>query len=174
MDNRVRTGFIWNTTEQEETPITVDKYLSNDKYHHSLKGCDCEIAIKQSTTYKQDDKYYNLMINKKCKTHNVMCSKTGWELGYYMGTNSSILDRYFNCKKCGCEFIVNIHSRLVYCKKCKEELRVSKIKKVVKPSNCKVCGKAIESKNNGIRIYCKECALKVNKEQCKKRNTKHK
>ena len=113
-----RKGFVWDTTEEEETPITVEQYLPHDKYHHSLKGCDCEIVIERSKIYGDSD-YYNLRINKLCKTHNVMCSKTGWELGWYQGTNSHIMSKEIECASCGVSITPSSHR--VLCNKCKKE-----------------------------------------------------
>lgn len=77
------------TTEQDETPFCADKYLPHERYHSFLKGCKCTMKITRSDNH-------NISIHKYCKTHGVMCSKTGWELGWYQGTNSRTVSREVN------------------------------------------------------------------------------
>ncbi len=74
-------------TEAEETPNCADDYLQNDKYHHSLKGCKVEMMLERSIT---KDGQINVSTTKHCKTHNVKCSKSGWEWGYYQGDKSVV------------------------------------------------------------------------------------
>lgn len=70
-----------NTTEDDETPYKVEDYLQHNRYHHSMKGCECEMRIRRRDNH-------NIAINKFCITHNILCSKTGWELGWYLGRKS--------------------------------------------------------------------------------------
>lgn len=54
-----------------------------------------------------------------CKTHKIMCSKSGWELGWYLGTRS--IDLMFKnkaiCLMCKKEFYCRTSSQK-YCKTC--------------------------------------------------------
>ena len=116
MGNEFRTRSVWDITERDETPVTVDEYLPNEKYHHSLKGCDCEMKVIKALSYGKEA-HTTYAIEKYCKTHNITCSKTGWELGHYMRTNSLDLkdkseDPY--CIYCGKEKNSKQHS----CKDC--------------------------------------------------------
>lgn len=78
-------GYLDEITELDMTPYKADEYLPNEHYHSFLKGCDCEIRIFSGV--RGDDKE-NKSVQKYCKTHGVLCSKTGWELGWYLGTRS--------------------------------------------------------------------------------------
>ncbi len=100
--------FTKDVTEQEMTPYNADKYLSNDKFHSYLKGCDCEMRIINSS-------YDNYIVNKYCKTHKVMCSKTGWEIGWFHGIRSSGNSRI--CGNCGKDFYSVYYAK--YCSDCK-------------------------------------------------------
>jgi len=72
-------------------------YLKNKHFHNSHKGCDTEMVINKC-------KDGNLSVNMICHTHNVTCSKTGWELGWYLGTKSRAdIYRKVNCCDCGKE-----------------------------------------------------------------------
>jgi hypothetical protein len=89
-------------------------FLNDGHFHHSEKGCDIEIR----KFYK--DKITNrYSVNKYCKTHNKLCSKTGWELNWYMGTYSltegSSTIKY--CKRCGKEIRQRGGNRK-YCREC--------------------------------------------------------
>ena len=101
--------YLEEITERDVTPEGADEYLSHEHYHSFLKGCDCEIVLKN---IKRNGNFPNetVMVNKYCKTHKVMCSKTGWELGWNQGTKST-LDCY--CLNCG-----RIIDHATYCKKC--------------------------------------------------------
>ena len=77
--------YLDEITELDMTPHNADDYLLNDKYHSFLKGCECEMRIVSGV--RGDDKE-NKAVNKFCKTHNVLCSKTGWEIGWFHGTKS--------------------------------------------------------------------------------------
>jgi hypothetical protein len=98
--------------EQFYNPNNYQTFLSNEHYHHQDKGCDTEIILHQSP--RGDKK-----LNKICHTHNVNCSKTGWELGWYMGTYNR--NEYGNCQICGC--VLTTRNKLAkYCKSCSREL----------------------------------------------------
>ena len=57
------------------------KTESNQRYHSSNKGCVISKIHGAKWSKKDVDNYY-------CHTHGVICTKTGWELGWYLGTNS--------------------------------------------------------------------------------------
>ena len=80
--------YLEEITERDVTPEGADEYLSHEHYHSFLKGCDCEIVLKN---IKRNGNFPNetVMVNKYCKTHKVMCSKTGWEVGWYGGTKTN-------------------------------------------------------------------------------------
>ena len=80
--------YLDEITELDMTPHCADDYLSNEHYHSFLKGCDCEMIIKEKDGYGKFFDSKNMYVNKYCKTHKVMCSKTGWEIGWYQGTKS--------------------------------------------------------------------------------------
>ena len=98
---------------QEITPSNYKEIKDNDKFHHSLKGCNIEMIAT-----KYDD---TIAITKICKTHNVLCSKTGWELGWYMGTKSVIIEKAEYCLNCGCKIDRPMAHR-IYCRKCKSTI----------------------------------------------------
>lgn len=105
---------INNCPLEEEffNPNNLAECLEHEKYHHSYKGC--EIEMKLMSKYNGKSK---TVVNKFCKTHNILCSKTGWELGHYQGTQSKGLMRVHYCQMCGKE----IHShqpRVYFCKEC--------------------------------------------------------
>ncbi len=77
-----------DTEEGVNTPNRYKQYLSHNKYHHSKKGCKIEMLIGKSKDLNNN----NVTIMKWCKTHKKMCSKTGWELGWYQGNYSPILE----------------------------------------------------------------------------------
>lgn len=96
--------------------ILPDNYLEikdNDKFHHSLKGCDIEVIVEVVNE--------NVRVNKYCKTHQILCSKTGWELGWYMGTKSVIIEKAEYCLNCGCKIDRPMAHR-IYCRKCKSTI----------------------------------------------------
>lgn len=95
-------------TPKEDFEISLD----NPKYHHSKKGCDVFMY------YKQGERGFPVL--KYCLTHNVVCSKTGWETGWYNGECSKDIwvdDFYINkCKICGNDFKARNHN-MCYCSK---------------------------------------------------------
>ena len=101
---------------KEHQEILPDNYLEikdNDKFHHSLKGCDIEVIVEVVNE--------NVRVNKYCKTHQILCSKTGWELGWYMGTKSVIIEKAEYCLNCGCKIDRPMAHR-IYCRKCKSTI----------------------------------------------------
>lgn len=112
-------------------PINFIDYLSNEKFHDSKKGCDIKMITKKSS----DGKY--VAVSRFCKTHNVICSKTGWELGWYMGTESKKTIQEFNCIICG-KPIYSSNCNIRYCKECREKINkenISKWKKTHRNTN---------------------------------------
>ena len=91
-------------------PDNYSQYLDNEHYHHSDKGCDVEVLV---LTDKRNDGKGNKSVNKICHTHSKVCSKTGWELGWYMGTESKTLFRERTCVICGVP--IYSHQKQVFC-----------------------------------------------------------
>lgn len=54
---------------------------SKQHFHSSSNGCYLTKILGARWCGRDIDNYY-------CHTHGVVCSKTGWELGWYRGTNS--------------------------------------------------------------------------------------
>ena len=110
-------------TEEMFIPVNHEEYLKNDKYHSSDKGCDCEIIEEKGKIYsKTRNENNNIAVLKYCKTHNVLCSKTGWELGYFHNSNSKKefqMGDYNYCRKCG----IGIKKRFKLCPECSKEKR---------------------------------------------------
>jgi len=73
--------------EEFYNPSGYADYLENEHYHHSDKGCQIEIAIEMGT---RPGELPCPGVVKKCLTHSCVCSKTGWEKGFYNGTDSRI------------------------------------------------------------------------------------
>jgi hypothetical protein len=132
----------------EYTPDNYKEYLGNDLYHHKDKGCELEIKINKSSNG-------NISIEKFCKTHNVLCSKTGWELGWYNGTESKKIGGQFTCQRCGETFNATEAWRN-FCDKCKKET-IYRI--------CEDCGGDAKR-----MFYCWECK-KVSEIKCKEHET---
>ena len=80
-------------------PSSYADYLENDKFHHSDKGCKIEMNIAKGT--RKGERVLTGVI-KRCLTHNCVCSKTGWEKGWYLGSMSSL-----NVCNCGAELEKN-------------------------------------------------------------------
>jgi len=76
---------------------------------------------------KSQDFDANISINKICKTHNIKCSKTGWELGWYLGTNSKALWTIIKiCQNCGQDYRSK-RPTARYCKNCGIKIRKERI-----------------------------------------------
>lgn len=84
--------------EEEEfyNPSGYADYLSNKHYHHSDKGCQIEMTIEMGNRPGEPSLPG---VVKKCLTHNCICSKTGWEKGWYQGTPSISTVNYCECGK---------------------------------------------------------------------------
>ena len=106
----------YQTTEENFTPDNYEEVKDDIHYHHSLKKCDCEIRVSRTP-----DERCSVFYTKYCKTHDVICSKTGWELGWYQGTKSERLgnvDTWIPCNKCGHKFMLKTELQLGMCPKC--------------------------------------------------------
>jgi len=107
--------------ESHYNPNNYLSYLKNEHYHHSEKGCIVEMVVNP----KQDDG--TVSINKICRTHDKRCSKTGWELGWYLGTKTKDLHIKTYCRRCGILIYTDIYNRFLYCPDCrkikKEEIK---------------------------------------------------
>lgn len=64
---------------QEQRQNNIDNALSNIHFHSEHKGCEMTFDYINTNIG-------GTLINCYCHTHNVRCSKTGWELGWYAGT----------------------------------------------------------------------------------------
>jgi hypothetical protein len=93
--------------EEQYNPNGYADYLENEHYHHSDKGCQIEMDVRVGNRKGEP---ISFGVVKKCLTHGVLCSKTGWEMGIYLGVNS----RIFICVKCGKE----LTNKGVYCQEC--------------------------------------------------------
>lgn len=87
-------------TEAHFNPENLDDILTNPHFHHSLKGCICElVCFRASKSFSR--------LAKICHTHDIECSKTGWELGWYKGVNLQKFDAtrtWTKCSVCGRKF----------------------------------------------------------------------
>jgi hypothetical protein len=105
----------YQTTEENFTPDNYEEVKDNPRYHHSRCGCNCEIKFDRSNDERNCIYYYKI-----CHTHNVTCSKTGWELGWYGGTKSNKGKKadYNGTCKCGRKFIESTPLQLGLCPYC--------------------------------------------------------
>lgn len=108
-------NFVLN--EEIYTPSNYKDYLSNKEYHHSEKDCDIEMrAVKEL----QGGKMIKVLC-KYCKTHDKLCSRTGWEWGRFLGTDSrKIYQEDFGnntCSACGNLFL-KTNNKSNYCNEC--------------------------------------------------------
>jgi len=93
--------------EDDYNPSGYADYLENEHYHHSDKGCQIKMEIIMGN--RPGEIPYPGVI-KRCLTHNVICSKTGWEKGWY-GGNKTI----YNICECGNEIDKKKH----FCEECR-------------------------------------------------------
>lgn len=114
------------------------EYLDNKYYHSSEKGCQCKITSTLTSVG-------GVIINKFCVTHNINCSKSGWELGWYGGTDSTIKE----CDDCGKRIPLN--TKNVRCNDCLKIIKdinyKNKLKELIK----------IRLKYRQIKILSKTC-----------------
>lgn len=92
------------------SPFYLD-YLKDEHFHHSDKGCSVKMIMEHIDR--------NWRVNKICQTHNCTCSKTGWELNWYMGTYSK---EKRICTMCGAEY-KSRGTWSFYCPKCKKVVK---------------------------------------------------
>ena len=62
-----------------------------DEHFHSSHTCDIEMRAYRYKRLYGSCKTGGGIITKYCHTHNVVCSKTGWEIGFYRGTETNKL-----------------------------------------------------------------------------------
>jgi hypothetical protein len=101
--------FLELTEENYNSP-DYKSFLNHKRFHHSLKGCNIEM---KKVKYVRGD----IVVNKYCHTHNVMCSKTGWEIGYFMG-KKSVKPEPYKCLTCGEIFYPLREAK--YCESCRK------------------------------------------------------
>jgi len=70
--------------EENFDPDNLFESLKDEHYHHSRKGCKCEM-------FSVEKGCNGVIINKRCLTHDVKCSKSGWELGWWAGTDTKAI-----------------------------------------------------------------------------------
>jgi len=78
-------------SETTNRPNSHLKYLKDEHYHSTDKGCDIEMRIVRTSTYR------DISVHRYCHTHNCLCSKSGWEMGWFGGTKEVI--KYLNKKR---------------------------------------------------------------------------
>lgn len=140
----------------QDTPTNLDEVINNEHYHHSLKGCDIEVKISNGDFGNCKEVY--------CKTHKVLCSKTGWEYGWYTGNNNRIYKDFLisNCVMCGKEIESKYGTRL-YCDKCrkiKQEEQTKKFNKLASEKKKAEIQRQKELDRERRAIYKKERELK--------------
>ena len=114
--------MLVNFNREVYYPDCYVEYLSHPKYHHSDKGCNCVVQILQREGSTRS------VINILCLTHNIMCSRTGWEIGWYMGEDSQVAwKRAYNKTRCGIcqEYFYPTTIDNIYCETCKKLKRKS-------------------------------------------------
>ena len=100
---------ITQETLGSEEDYNYDSYadhLDNEHFHHSDKGCKCEMFVRYGT---RKGEISLPMIAKRCLTHNVECFKEGMEIG---------LNRKNYCVDCECE--INGGTPSFRCKECQD------------------------------------------------------
>ena len=101
---------------RQEYPLN-NEHLCDCHYHHSGKGCEMEARFDSKLTLGSNaniEYWY-------CRTHNLYCSKTGWELHWYNGTNTRDLrvQRFRRrCRKCGEWLETNTRDNKYICQNC--------------------------------------------------------
>ena len=99
------------------------EYLKDEHFHNSLKGCEVQMIVNRSVEG-------DLSVNRICHTHNVTCSKTGWELGWYMGKDSRYTNSVKYCLNCGRE-VMSKALNFKYCKECKVIMSNKRAKELI-------------------------------------------
>lgn len=123
-----------------------ERLRKSDKFHSKSKGCNIRSYIIR------DGK--NIFRGKYCETHKKELSYTGWEIGFYRGTNSKALSskgkqRCSRCNRTDVEF----HNKYL-CEDCFKK-RVKELG--LKMHYCK-CGKELGYVPRSK--MCRECYLK--------------
>ena len=93
-------------------PANYEEIKDQEKFHHTNKGCDMIAKPRKASDGRWSQEYF-------CHTHNVLCSRTGWELGWYGGTDNRNKEKEFTCKRCGCVFLSDSDWRN-FCDNCKK------------------------------------------------------
>lgn len=84
--------------EKVNMPIDFNgnrKIYKDNHFHCSYKGCNVEMRIVRTMPYG------NISTVKYCITHDKLCSKSGWEMGWFNGiqadrkSNSNGLQKYY-------------------------------------------------------------------------------
>lgn len=115
-EERVDSATVENTPLEEgfyNSPF-FKSYLPHERFHSRDKGCDIEMVVMIGDSIHSY--YKSPVVSRICHTHNVRCSKTGWEWGWYLGTSSKF--KYKSCEKCGHPFNYQ-HESARYCSKCR-------------------------------------------------------
>ena len=101
--------------ERHNNALNYEQYLSDPHFHHSQKGCEVKMELTKDIKH--------LGVIKKCLTHEVVCSKTGWELGWYGGTTSKQeiirTQAVVSCHICHREFSTYAYNAK-FCPECKQ------------------------------------------------------
>jgi len=100
--------------ELSNTPSNWTDHVPHHRWHHSFKKCKVEMTVDGNLT------------NKFCITHQKLCSKSGWEIGWHRGNNSSKIytaDDNKICQDCGEEFL-SANPTSLRCKKCRHQRQV--------------------------------------------------
>ena len=123
--------------EEFYNPSGYADYLENEHYHHSDKGCQIEMTTEMGT---RPGEIFLSGVVKKCLTHNCVCSKTGWEKGWYRGTKSvSII----------CECGKELEGKNRLCDNCKKiHSQNSKIKEQIKRKELSAFARRWKSEKN--------------------------
>lgn len=112
----------YETIEENFTPVNYEEVKDYDRFHHSRKGCKCEIVVEKVKNVKNvSDSFKNWAYTKYCHTHKVLCSKTGWELGWYMDEKAKKFsegDKNWDDCACGNRFVNSYDEQLGMCHKC--------------------------------------------------------
>jgi len=77
--SKTETEIAFIMSEQFNRPENHLKYLKDEHYHSIDKGCDTEMKIVRTQAYT------DISVQRYCHTHNCLCSKSGWEMGWFSG-----------------------------------------------------------------------------------------
>lgn len=96
------------------TPNNVAESLPNTRFHASQKDCVVEYVKRMGGRNGEGSRTGDYLY---CHTHQKLCSKTGWEMGWYSGSDNLIGRLAINCFHCGAEFHTDKPNRR-YCDLC--------------------------------------------------------